>query len=139
MIAAAIALSKGLPWRLIGLLVMAAVLIGVGAWGGYTLACNHYEPQLATANEQIGSLTTANTALKSSVDHQNAAVTALQAEATKREQAATAAVQQAHKVAVKSQTRAQAVLLLKPPTGANQCAAAQAAFDDELKDERGVK
>jgi hypothetical protein len=139
MIAAAFAVAKGLPWRLIGLLVMAAALIGFGAWGGYTLARDHYEPKLATANEQIGSLTTANTALKSSVDHQNAAVIALQAEATKREQVATAAVQQAHKVAVKSQTRAQAVLLLKPPTGVNQCAAAQSAFDAELKDERGVK
>lgn len=127
------------PWRILAVLVAVAALIGFGAWGGYTLARDHYEPKLATANEQIGSLTTANTALKSSVERQNAAVTALQAEATKREQAATAAVQQAHKLAVKSQTRAQAVLLLKPPTGANLCAAAQAAFDAELKDERGVK
>ena len=139
MIASALALAKGMPWRFIGLLVAVSALIGLGGWGGYTMARDHYEPKLATANGQIGSLTMANTALKSSVDHQNAAVTELQAEATKREQAATAAVQQAHKVAVKSQTRAQAVLLLKPPTGVNQCAAAHAAFDDELKDERGVR
>ena len=128
MIASALALAKGMPWRFIGLLVAVSALIGLGGWGGYTMARDHYEPKLATANGQIGSLTMAN-----------AAVTELQAEATKREQAATAAVQQAHKVAVKSQTRAQAVLLLKPPTGVNQCAAAHAAFDDELKDERGVR
>lgn len=139
MIAAALALAKGMPWRLIGLLVAVAALIGLGAWGGHTLTRNHYEPLLATANEQIGTLTTANTEMKASVEHQNTAIAALQAEATKREQAATAAVQQAHKVAMKSQTRAQAVLLLKPPTGVTQCAAAQAAFDDELKDERGAK
>ena len=127
------------PWRIIGVLLVLAALVGLGAWGGHTLARNHYEPLLTEANKQIGTLTTANTEMKASVEHQNTAITALQAEAKKRVQAATAAVQQAHKVAVKSQIRAQAVLLLKPPTGANQCAAAQAAFDDELKDERGVK
>jgi hypothetical protein len=126
------------PWRIVAVLVAVAALIGLGAWGGYTMARGYYEPKLSAANEQIGKLTTANTEMKASVEHQNTAIAALQAEAKTREQAATAAVQQAHKLAVKSQTRAQAVLLLKPPTGANECAAAQAAFDDELKDERGT-
>lgn len=127
------------PWRIVAVLVVIAVLLGLGAAGGYKAARAYYEPKLTAANEQIGTLTTANTAMKSSVERRNAAIADLQAEAKKRQQAATAAVQQAHKVAVKSQTRAQAVLLLKPPPGANQCTAAQAAFDDELRDERGVQ
>lgn len=126
-------------WRIVAVLVAVAALIGLGAWGGYTMARGYYEPKLSAANAQIGTLTTANTEMKASVEHQNAAIATLQVEANKREQAATAAVQQAHKQAVKSQTRAQAVLLLKQPTGANQCVAAQVAFDDELKDERGVR
>lgn len=139
MITAAIALFKAAPWRIVAALVAIVVLLGLGAAGGYKAARAYYEPKLTAANEQIGTLTTANTALKASVEHQNAAIADLQAEAKRREQTATAAVQQAHKVAVKSQTRAQAVLLLKPPPGVNQCVAAQAAFDDELRDERGVK
>lgn len=47
--------------------------------------------------------------MKASVEHQNAAIAALQAEGQKRQQAATAAVQQAHAVSAKNQTRAQAV------------------------------
>ncbi len=127
------------PWRIVAVLVVIAVLLGLGAAGGYKAARAYYEPKLTAANEQIGTLTAANTALKASVEHQNTAIANLQAEAQKRQQAATAAVQQAHKAAAKNQTRAQAVLLLKPPPGANQCAAAQAAFDDELRDERGAR
>lgn len=127
------------PWRIVAVLVVIAVLLGLGAAGGYKAARAYYEPKLTAANEQIGTLTTANTALKASVEKQNGAIADLQAEAKRREQAATAAMQQAHKVAVKSQSRAQAVLLLKPPLGVNQCVAAQAAFDDELRDERGAQ
>lgn len=123
--------------RIVAKLVVIAVLLGLGAWGGNTLARNHYEPLLADANKQIGVLTAANTALKASIEKQNTAITALQTEATKRQRAATAAVQQARTAAAKYRIRAQAVLLIKPPPGANQCAAAQAAFDDELRDERG--
>lgn len=47
--------------------------------------------------------------MKASVERQNAAIAALQAEGQKRQQAATAAVQQAHAVSAKNQTRAQAV------------------------------
>lgn len=126
-------------WRLIGLLCVAAALIGVGAWGGGKLARNHYEPLLVTAGERIGSLTTANGAMQAAVAHQNAAIAALENETEKRERAAKAAVRQAHKAAVQNQARAQAVLLLKPPAGVNLCTAAMAAFDDELKLERGAK
>lgn len=115
-----------------------AAMLGLGAAGGYKVARAYYEPKLTEANQQIGTLTTANTAMKASAEKQNAAIAGLQTEAKRREQAATAAVQQAHTVAVKNQSRAQAVLLLKPPPGVNQCVAAQAAFDDELKMERGA-
>lgn len=127
------------PWRIVAVLVVIAVLLGLGAWGGDTLARNHYEPLLADANKQIGTLTTANTALKASVEHQNGAIADLQAAAQRREREAAQAVQQARQQSAKEQTRAQAVLLLRPPPGANPCAAAQAAFDDELRTERGAR
>ena len=47
------------------------------------------------------------------------------------------AVNQARQQSAKSQTRAQAVLIAKPPAGQNACEAAQKAFDDELRAERG--
>lgn len=127
------------PWRIVTALVVIAVLLGLGAWGGHTLARNHYEPLLSDANKQIGSLTTANTALKASVEHQNAAISDLQAEAQRREREAAQAVQQARQQSAKEQTRAKAVLLLRPPPGVNPCTAAQTAFDDELRMERGAR
>ena len=127
------------PWRIVAVLVLVAVLLGLGAWGGHTLTRNHYEPLLADANKQIGTLTTANTSMKASVEKQNGAIADLQAEAQRREREAVLAVQQARQQSAKEQTRAQAVLLLRPPPGANPCTAAQAAFDDELKMERGAR
>ncbi len=126
------------PWRIIGVLLVLVALVGLGAWGGHTLARNHYEPLLTEANKQIGTLTTTNAAMKSSVEWQNAAVTALETEAKKREQDAAQAVNQARQQSAKSQTRAQAVMISKPPAGQNACEAAQKAFDAELRAERGT-
>lgn len=126
------------PWRIVGVLVALAALVGLGAWGGHTLARNHYEPLLTEANKQIGTLTTANAAMKTSVERQNAAVTALELEAKKREQDAAQALSVARTQSAKSQTRAQSVLIAKPPAGQNACEAAQKAFDDELRTERGT-
>ena len=127
------------PWRIIGVLLVLAALVGLGAWGGHTLARNHYEPLLTEANKQIGTLTTTNAAMKSSLERQNAAVTALETEAKKREQDAAQAVNQARQQSAKSQTRAQAVMMAKPPAGQNACEAAQKAFDAELRAERIAK
>ncbi len=126
------------PWRIIGVLLVLVALVGLGAWGGHTLARNHYEPLLTEANKQIGTLTTTNAAMKSSLERQNAAVTALETEAKKREQDAAQAVNQARQQSAKSQTRAQAVMMAKPPAGQNACEAAQKAFDAELRAERGT-
>ncbi len=127
------------PWRIFGALLTALTLITIGAWGGHTLARNHYEPLLTEANKQIGTLTTTNAAMKSSLEWQNAAVTALETEAKKREQDAAQAVNQARQQSAKSQTRAQAVMISKPPAGQNACEAAQKAFDAELRAERIAK
>jgi hypothetical protein len=126
------------PWRIVGVLLVLAALVGLGAWGGHTLARNHYEPLLTEANKQIGTLTTANTVMKTSVERQNAAVMTLETEAKKREQDAAQALAAARSQSAKSQTRAQAVLIAKPPAGQNACEAAQKAFDDELRTERGT-
>ncbi len=135
-IAAAIGIS---PWRIVAVLLVVAGLLGLGIWCGYTRTRDYYEPKLSAASEQIGKLTAANAAMKASVEQQNAAITTLQAEGQKREQAAKVAAQQARAQAVQYQTRAQSVLMFKPPTGANPCTAAQVAFDDELRTERGAR
>ncbi|MDR2507962.1 MAG: hypothetical protein LBD67_08230 [Candidatus Accumulibacter sp.] len=127
------------PWRIIGVLLVIAALLAVGAFGGHAMARNHYEPLLADANKQIGTLTTANTGLRASVERQNNAVAALVAQANQREQDAAQAVAAARSQSAKNQTRAQAVLIAKPPAGQSACEAAQKAFDDELRTERGTR
>lgn len=131
--------SSTRPQRIIGMLVILIAMILAGMWMGARMTRGHYEPLLAEANKQIGTLTTANAAMKASVEHQNTAIATLQAEAQKRQQAAEAAVQQAKKMAGKYQDRANDLLKLKVPSGSNECEAAKASFDNELKDERGVK
>ena len=127
------------PQRIIGMLVILIAMILAGMWMGARMTRGHYEPLLAEANKQIGTLTTANAAMKASVEHQNTAIATLQAEAQKRQQAAEASVQQAQKRAGQYQARAQALLKLAAPAGRDECGAAQASFDAELKEERSVK
>lgn len=127
------------PQRIIGMLVILIAMILAGMWMGARMTRGHYEPLLAEAHKQIGTLTTANAAMKASVEHQNTAIAALQAEGQKRQQAAEAAVQKAQKRAGQYQARAQALLKLAAPAGRDECEAAQASFDAELKEERSVK
>lgn len=115
----------------------AIFVVLASAFGWHALTRNHYESVLADANKQIGALTTSNSAMKASVEKQNGAISDLQADAKRRERDASQAVKQAQQRSAKEQTRAQAVLLLRPPLGVNPCAAAEAAFDDELRTERG--
>jgi len=125
------------PWRIMPVWAALVALIGIGAAGGYAAARAHYESKLAKANRQIGALSAANTTLGASVAKQNGAVVDLQAEADRRKQEAAQAWQQARDAAAQYQRTAQALLLTKPPPGADECTAARAAFDDELRAERG--
>lgn len=125
--------------RILTALAVIVVLLGLGVWGGTALTRGHYEPLLADANKQIGALTTANSAMKASVEKQNSAIAALKAEETRRNLAAEKATQQARQKSIKEQAKAQELLTTQPPPGLGQCAAARAAFDEELRLERGLK
>lgn len=125
--------------RIMVALVLIAALLGIGAWGGHALSRSHYEPLLADANKTIGSLTTANESMAASVEVQNVAIAGLQEAAKRRERDAAQAIQQARQQSAKELSRAQSILLLRPPSGVNQCEAAQTAFDDELRFERGAE
>ena len=93
----------------------------MSAWGGYTLAYKYYAPKLQLAHEQLGALNMTNTALRQSIEQQNSAVAALTQQAQQRQQMAEAATRQAQTRARQTQRQAQAVLLLKPPAGADPC------------------
>jgi len=125
------------PW--VRTLICVFCLLIAGLIGGYTLTRNHYESLLAAANQEIGSLKSANLDMADAVKKQNAAIDALQAEAKRRQAQAKISADKAKAESVQSQKRAQAVLLSKPPAGADMCEAARAAFDDELRAERGAK
>jgi len=125
------------PW--VRTLVCVLCLLATGLLGGYMLTRNHYESLLAAANQEIGSLKAANLDMADAVKKQNAAIDALQAEAKRRQAQAKIATDKAKAESVQSQKRAQAVLLSKPPAGSDMCEAARAAFDDELKAERGAE
>jgi hypothetical protein len=125
------------PW--VRTLIYVFSLVLAGAFGGHVLARNHYDSMLDEANQKIGAVNTVNTAMTEYIRKQNAAVDALHTEAERKQALAKSATDKARAESVQSQTRAQAVLLSKPPVGVDQCEAARAAFDAELKAERGVK
>ncbi len=72
------------------------------------------------------------------VGEQNQALAGLRAAEHDRAQRAQAAQQQAEGRAQQADQQAQAVMQERTPAGADACAAASAAFDDELKRERGL-
>jgi hypothetical protein len=120
-------------------LIIAAVLVIVGAAGGAWLAARHYEPQLAEANRKAGENDQALKTCVAASTSQNAAIEALRDDAEKRRLRDIAAAKQAHGVAIDYFREGQIILGLRPPSGADPCKFARDAFDDELRDERGKR
>jgi hypothetical protein len=129
----------GISWLRIGAtLAFVLGLCGFGAWLGYRATSDHYAPLLADAQQQIGQLQAANAQMSGAVKQQNAAIASALLLAQQREEAAEAAQRTALGAAQAYQQKA-AAILGSHPAGANECAAASAAFDAELKQERGTK
>lgn len=141
-----------LLWKLVGV----AVMIGVGSWVGYKAAAAVYEPKISAleatvaaskqetkaANDRAESFKQAYSNVAAAAQKQNDELTKLVAQAQEREKKAKAAADKAKAESAGYQAQAAAIMQSQPPVGADECTAsyaAGAAFDAELKTERGKK
>ena len=115
--------------------VLALVLVAFGAW----LAHLYYAPELADAQDKVSIMTTINSSLRNSIASQNKAIAQLKADEEQRRIENLEAMKKIRQIYSTNQNKAQALLLVKPPAGQDLCVSAAAAFDAQLKDERGVK
>ena len=132
-----------LLWKALGVIAMIAVGIGLG----YKATSAYYSPKvdaletkLKAANERADSFEQSYNAVAVAAQKQNDELTKLVAQAAEREQQAKAAADKAKTESAGYQAQAASILQSQPPAGANECAAASAAsaaFDAELKTERG--
>jgi len=134
-----------LLWKVLGV----AAMIAVGAWLGYKATSAYYSPkvavletQLKVANDRADSFEQSYNAITIAAKKQNDELTKLVAQANEREQQAKAAADKAKIESAGYQAQAATILQSQPPADADECtaaAAAGAAFDAELKAERGKK
>lgn len=87
---------------------------------------------------KLGACRATRTNLLEQVIEQNSALADLRSAAEERARRAKDAQQQAEGQALLADQQAQQVLQERLPAGADACAAASSAFDDELKRERGL-
>ncbi|MEL5392885.1 hypothetical protein [Serratia nevei] len=112
------------------LLALAAV-VGSGAW----LAARHYQPTIDRLNEALTQCKDTGRQQASMIASQNAGIEAQQRADAVREAKARLEQEQARKKAQGYYSKANEVLSER--TTGEVCAAASAAFDDELRRERG--
>lgn len=111
------------------LLALAAV-VGAGAW----LAGRHYQPTIDRLNEALTQCRDTSRQQSATITSQNAGIDALRRADAEREAKAKAAQEKARREAQGDYSRANEVLSER--TTGEVCAAASAAFDDELRRER---
>lgn len=87
---------------------------------------------------RLGACRTTRTNLLEQVIEQNAALADLRSASDERARLAKDAQRRAEGEAQQADAHAQQVLQERTPAGSDACAAASAAFDDELKRERGL-
>lgn len=127
-------------WPWIAALVLALVVGGVQQVRIYGL-----QSQLGTdrsslleANEKLGACRATRTTLLGQVIEQNSAIAGLRSAEQERSAKARAEQQKAEGAATNVDRQAQEVLQEQTPIGADACSDASAAFDNELKRERGL-
>jgi len=125
-------------WAVVGGLVLAA-LVGLGQ----QIRVNSLQGDLTAERDariedagKLGACRTTRTNLLGQVIEQNAALADLRASAMERAARAKDLQRQAEVEAQQADQQAQQVLQERTPDGADACAAASAAFDDELRRER---
>ncbi|MBH2771204.1 hypothetical protein I5L29_02525 [Serratia marcescens] len=114
----------------VAILLALAAIVGSGAW----LAGRHYQPTIDRLNEALTQCKGSNKQQAATIASQNAGITALQREQADREAKAKADQEKARKQAQGDYEKANAVMAER--TTGEACAAASAAFDDELRRER---
>lgn len=122
--------------------VLAAISAGCGVWASRA----YYQPRLDLADikmsqeaDRAQQFETAYTALVAAAKRQNAAINDLQAQGEAREVAAKKAVESAQGAAQKLYAQAAKTSASRPPAASDECTAAREAFDEELKQERGLQ
>ncbi|WP_291972878.1 hypothetical protein [Candidatus Symbiopectobacterium sp.] len=116
--------------RLVVFLLALASIVGAGAW----LAARHYQPTIDNLNGLLTTCKTEKHQQDAAISAQNNGVAALKLLADLREASAKAKQEEARKSAQTEYAAANAVL--SEQTMGEACAAASAAFDDELRRER---
>ncbi len=125
--------------RIVGHLIIASLLIGLGAWTGHkaseSYCTTHVEAEKARANKAEQDYDD----LAEHVRKQNDALKQMQSDAEERSKRAAQDVAQAKARSLAIQARASLVMASAAPEHGDVCTSASAAFDDELRDERGTK
>ncbi|MDU9416442.1 hypothetical protein [Pseudomonas sp. zfem005] len=119
-------------WKWLALLLMVALLIGLGAW----CATRVYRPQLEELRQQLAESRRGAEASLLVLQKQNAAVVELEARAAERVRQSELLQAQANQAARQDYTAAARVMLEPSPVGVDACEAARRAFAEELRRER---
>ncbi|WP_236208314.1 hypothetical protein [Pseudomonas tohonis] len=119
-------------WKWLALPLMAALLIGLGAW----CSARVYRPQLDALRQQLAESRHGAEASLLVLQKQNAAVIDLEARAAERAHQGELLQARANQAARQDYTAAARVMLEPPPAGVDACEAARRAFAEELRRER---
>lgn len=131
--------------KITGYLVVAAVLVGLGAFGMHKFddaKIVKLQGDYALLAQTAQGYKASNDVLRASIDSYNAALEQMQKDNAARQAAAAAAVKKAQVDAKYYFDQANTIMGLKAPSGGDTCADAKnasAEFDAELVQERKVK
>ncbi|HGE8281640.1 TPA: hypothetical protein ACGD48_002087 [Serratia marcescens] len=115
---------------LVVILLALAAVVGAGAW----LAGRHYQPTIDRLNQALTQCKDTGRQQASAIASQNAGIEALRRADVEREAKAKAEQEKSRREAQGDYERANAVMAER--TTGEVCAAASAAFDEELRRER---
>lgn len=116
--------------RALSVALACLLLVGLGAAGGVWLGARHYRPQLDAARSDLVACRAARGELESAVAEQVRQVAALRQAGEQRAREAAHALDLGRQQA--AEQYAAAHRLLSQRTAGEQCAAAEAVFDQEL-------
>ncbi|MGA4635117.1 hypothetical protein ACPA5B_14685 [Pseudomonas solani] len=119
-------------WKWLALLLMAVLLIGLGAW----CATRVYRPQLEELRQQLAESRRGAEASLLVLQKQNAAVIELEARAAERARQGELLQARANQTARQDYAAAARVMLEPPLASVDACEAARRAFAEELRRER---
>ncbi|MGA6104734.1 hypothetical protein ABS648_21890 [Pseudomonas solani] len=119
-------------WKWLALLLMATLLIGLGAW----CSARVYRPQLEELRQQLAESRRGAEASLLVLQKQNAAMVELEARAAERVRQGELLQAQANQAARQDYAAAARVMLEPSPVGVDTCEAARRAFAEELRRER---